>query len=118
VPLIQIDLDADLYERSGDQLGKGVHQAQLDTLDIPGDDLFQVFTPRPAGELRFDRGYGGVERQQLVLVRVTMVHMYPVATKRRFFEAVADRFEEAGVRREDILIAVTENGYEDWYAGS
>jgi hypothetical protein len=25
---------------------------------------------------------------------------------------------EAGVRREDILIAVTENGFEDWYAGS
>jgi hypothetical protein len=118
VPLIQIDLDRDLYERSGDQLGKGVHAAQLDTLDIPGDDLFQVFTPRPPGELRFDRGFGGVERQQLVLVRVTMVHMYPVATKRRFFEAVADRFEEVGVRREDILIAVTENGYEDWYAGS
>ena len=118
MPLIQIDLDNDLYERAGDQLGKGVHQAQLDTLDIPGDDLFQVFTPRPAGQLRFDRGYGGVERQQLVLVRVTMVHMYPVATKRRFFEAVADRFEEAGVRREDVLIAVTENGWEDWYAGS
>lgn len=118
MPLIQIDLDDDLYARAGDQLGKGVHQAQLDTLDIPGDDLFQVFTPRPAGQLRFDRGFGGVERQQLVLVRVTMVHMYPVATKRRFFEAVADRFEEAGVRREDVLIAVTENGWEDWYAGS
>lgn len=118
MPLIQIDLDRELYERAGDQLGKGVHQAQLDTLDIPGDDLFQVFTPRPEGELRFDRTFGGVDRQQLVLMRVTMVHMYSVATKRRFFEAVADRFAEAGVRREDILIAVTENGFEDWYAGS
>lgn len=118
MPLIQIDLDAELYERAGDQLSKGVHQAQLDALDIPRDDLFQVFTPRPPGELRFDRTFGGVDRRQLVLMRVTMVHMYSVATKRRFFEAVADRFAEAGVRREDILIAVTENGFEDWYAGS
>ncbi|SEP58002.1 hypothetical protein SAMN05421756_10143 [Microlunatus flavus] len=31
---------------------------------------------------------------------------------------MAERFAEAGVRREDILIAVTENGFEDWYAGS
>ncbi|SEP58023.1 hypothetical protein [Microlunatus flavus] len=84
MPLIQIDLDAELYERAGDQLSDAVHAAQLAALDIPGDDLFQVFTPRPKGELRFDRTFGGVDRQQLVLVRVTMVHMYPVATKRRF----------------------------------
>ena len=53
-----------------------------------------------------------------MLVRVTMVHMYPVATKRRFFEAVANRFAEVGVRREDVLMAVVENGFEDWYAGA
>ncbi len=117
MPLIQIDLDRDLYDSLGDQLSKAVHQAQLDALDIPSDDLFQVFTPHGPGELRFDSGYNGVDRQSLLLLRITMVHMYPAATKQRLYRAIVERFSDVGVRAEDILISVVENGYEDWYAG-
>ena len=117
MPLIQIDLDRDLFDSLGDELSKAVHQAQLDALDIPADDLFQVFTPHGPGELRFDPGYNGVDRQRLVLLRITMVHMYSVAAKQRLYEAVVERLGEAGVRPEDILISVVENGFEDWYAG-
>jgi hypothetical protein len=118
VPLIQIHLDRDLYDAQGDRLSELVHQAQIDALDIPANDRFQVFTPHGPGELRFDPGYGGVDRQNLVLVRITMVHMYSVATKQRLFRAIVERFGEAGVRPEDVLIAVVENGFEDWYAGT
>jgi hypothetical protein len=117
VPLIQIDLDRELFDTHGDQLSAAVHKAQIDALDIPSDDLFQVFTPHGPGELRFDPGYNGVDRQQLLLLRITMVHMYDLATKQRLFRAIVERFAEAGVRPEDILISVVENGVEDWYAG-
>jgi hypothetical protein len=117
VPLIQIDLDRELFDTLGDQLSAAVHKAQIDALDIPSDDLFQVFTPHGPGELRFDPGYNGVDRQQLLLLRITMVHMYDLATKQRLFRAIVERFAEAGVRPEDILISVVENGVEDWYAG-
>jgi Tautomerase enzyme len=117
VPLIQIDLDRELFDSLSDKLSDAVHQAQLDALGIPSDDLFQLFTPHGPGELRFDPSYNGVDRQRLVLLRITMVHMYPVATKQRLFRAIVERFAEAGVRAEDILISVVENGYEDWYAG-
>jgi Tautomerase enzyme len=46
-----------------------------------------------------------------------MVHMYSVETKQRLYHSIVERFGEAGVRAEDILISVVENGYEDWYAG-
>jgi hypothetical protein len=52
-----------------------------------------------------------------LLLRITMVHMYPAATKQRLYRAIVERFAAAGVRAEDILISVVENGYEDWYAG-
>jgi hypothetical protein len=117
VPLIQIDLDRELYDSLSDKLSDAVHQAQLDALGIPSDDLFQVFTPHGPGELRFDPSYNGVDRQRLVLLRITMVHMYPAATKQRLFRAIVERFADAGVRAEDILVSVVENGYEDWYAG-
>jgi Tautomerase enzyme len=117
VPLIQIDLDRELFDSLGDTLSAAIHQAQLDALDIPSDDLFQIFTPHGAGELRFDPGYNGVDRQRLLLLRITVVHMYSVATKQRLFRSIVERFVEAGVRAEDILISVVENGFEDWYAG-
>ncbi len=117
MPLIQIDLDRELFDTFGDQLSAAVHKAQIEALDIPSDDLFQVFTPHGARELRFDPGYNGVDRRRLVLLRITMVHMYDVETKKRLFRAIVERFGEAGVRAEDILISVVENGVEDWYAG-
>jgi hypothetical protein len=117
MPLIQIDLDRELFESHGDELSAAVHQAQLDVLDIPSDDFFQVLIPHGPGELRFSPGYNGVDRQSLLLLRITMVHLYSVATKQRLFAAIVKRFGEAGVRAEDILISVVENGFEDWYAG-
>ena len=47
-----------------------------------------------------------------------MVHMYPVATKQRLFRTLVEWFADVGVRAEDILISLIENGYEDWYSAS
>ena len=117
MPLIQVDLEAELYARTGDAIGEAVHQAQIEALGIPSDDRFQVFRAHAAGELKFDPGYNGVDRQNLVLIQVTAVHMYPVAVKRRFFEAVVAKLAPLGIRSEDVLISLVENGFEDWYAG-
>lgn len=118
MPLIQIDLDADLYDSLHEEMSAEIHQAQIDALGVPADDLFQVFRPHRPGELKFDPGYGGVDRQRLVLIRITMVHMYSVQTKRELFAAIVNRLSGIGVRPEDIVISVVENGFEDWYAGS
>lgn len=117
MPLIQVDLDRGLYEASSDVIGKAIHDAQIEALGIPADDRFQVFRPHESGELRFDPGYNGVDRRSLLLIQVTAVHMYPVAVKRKFFETVVAKLAPLGVRAEDVLISLVENGYEDWYAG-
>jgi hypothetical protein len=117
MPLVQVDLDQQLFDSSHAQLSRALHTAQIEALGVPEDDLFQVFTPHGAGQLKFDPGYNDVDRQQLLLVRMTMVHMYSVAQKQRLFAALRDKLGECGVRAEDILICVVENGFEDWYAG-
>jgi hypothetical protein len=43
--------------------------------------------------------------------------MYPTATKQAFFKTVVDKLEPLGIRPQDVLISLTENGFEDWYAG-
>ena len=80
---------------SHEEIGNAIHEAQIEALDIPADDRFQVFLPHDAGEIKFDPGYNGVDRRSLLVIRVIAVHMYGTATKRAFFKAVVDRLAAA-----------------------
>jgi hypothetical protein len=117
MPLVQVDLEQQLFDSSHAQISEALHTAQIEALAVPEDDLFQVFTPHSDGELKFDPGYNDVDRRQLLLVRMTMVHMYSVAQKQQLFAAIRDKLGACGIRAEDILVSVVENGFEDWYAG-
>jgi hypothetical protein len=112
-----VDLGRDVFDKSHEDIGNAIHDAQIEALGIPADDRFQIFQPHDAGELKFDPGYNGVDRRSLLVIRVTAVHMYPTATKQAFFKAVVDRLAPLGIRGQDVLISLTENGFEDWYAG-
>jgi hypothetical protein len=117
VPLIHVHLDREVFDKSSENIGNAIHDAQIEALGIPTDDRFQIFQPHDTGELKFDPGYNGVDRRSLMVIRVIAVHMYPVATKQAFFRAVVQKLEPLGIRPQDVLISLTENGYEDWYAG-
>ena len=117
MPLIQVHLNRDLFDARHEEIADAIHEAQIEALEIPADDRFQVFLPHDAGEIKFDPGYNGVERRSLLVIRVVAVHMYGTVTKKAFFKAVVDRLAALDVRPEDVLICLTENGGDDWYAG-
>jgi hypothetical protein len=117
VPLINVHLDRALFDKSHEDIGNALHDAQIEAFGIPADDRFQIFQPHDAGELKFDPGYNGVERRSLLVIRVVAVHMYSTATKQAFFSTVVAKLEPLGIRPQDVLISLTENGFEDWYAG-
>lgn len=117
MPLIEVDLERSLFEEKHTEISRAIHDAQIAALKIPADDLFQVFRPHDSHELKFDPTYNGVDRKSLLLIRITMVHIHSVETKRALYQAVVGRLADLGIRPEDILISVVENGFEDWYAG-
>ena len=59
----------------------------------------------------------GVDRSAVVFVQILMVRGYSTASKKATFAAIAEELEAVGVRPDDVFVAVTENGPEDWYAG-
>lgn len=118
MPMVQIDLRRDVFEEKGTAISKAIHAGLMEGLDMPEDDLFQIFRPHDDGEIVFSPDFAGVDRRDLVLLRITMVHMFPVDTKSRMYSALATHLEAAGVRHEDVLICVVEVGFEDWYAGT
>jgi hypothetical protein len=118
MPMIQVDLRRDLFEQKGEAISTAIHTGLIEGLDMPADDLFQIYRPHDEGELVFSPDFGGADRKDLVLIRVTMVHMFPADVKARMYQAVVRNLEAAGVRHDDVLICVVEVGFEDWYSGA
>jgi len=118
MPMVQVDLRRDVFETKGAAISQAIHAGLIEGLDMPADDLFQVFRPHDDGELVYSPDFGGADRKDLVLLRITMAHMFPVDTKRRMYKALVTRLEQAGVRHDDILVCVVEVGFDDWYVGA
>jgi hypothetical protein len=116
MPLVRIDLERSLLAKRS-EISDAIQQSFVEALGVVENDRFQVFQPRDAADLVADPTYNEVERRSLVLLQITAVHMYSPAQKRRLFEELARRLEPLGVRHEDLLICLVENGFEDWYAG-
>jgi hypothetical protein len=118
MPLVQVDLERGLAQRLGSQISDGIHQALVEALAMEPTDRFQIFRTHAADELVFDPTYNEVDRRQLVSIQILMVAMYDVRTKYALFDTIAERLRAVGVRPEDLLISVVENGVQDWYAGT
>jgi hypothetical protein len=116
MPYIQIELDEELYAAKRDEISAAIHAAQweLPELGIPQSDLFQIFRPRRRGEIVFDPTYNGVDRRSLIVLQVLLVRRHPVSQKRDLYANIVRKLGETGIRPEDILISITENGFEDW----
>ncbi|GAA1919298.1 hypothetical protein GCM10009775_09820 [Microbacterium aoyamense] len=119
MPLIQIDLERELFDAKRDEISSEIHAAQteIEELQIPEDDKFQIFRPHGPGEIVFDPTYNDLERRSLMVITVFMVNRYPVALKNRLFQNIVRRLATLGIRPEDILISNIQNGYEDWLPG-
>lgn len=117
MPLIEIDLPQAVFAEHHVGIGEAVQVAQFDALGVPMDDTFQIFRPHGSDELKFDPSYNQVDRQDLIVIRVTPVRIYSVEQKKALFTGMVTGIEALGIRREDILILINENSWEDWYAG-
>ena len=117
MPLVQVDMPRPMFEAYGKKMSEEIQEAFIEALDVNPADKFQIFRPRDEGEIIFNPTYGNVDRRNLVLVQILMVHRYSADLKRKLYRAMVTRLEGLGIRRDDILIAVAENGFEDWCAG-
>ena len=123
MPLIRIDLDetVSLEERSA-ILG-GVHAAVVDALEeVPDDDDFQIMTVHAPGELSFHPTYSGpdpaVQRDRIIFVQILIDQDKSREIKRRLYANIARELTAVGIKRDEIFVALSFNGPNDWWAGS
>lgn len=117
MPLVRIDLPDTTPVELRRAIGDAVHDGLVEGLGMPAEDRFQILRALPAQDFSFDPHFMGGTRRDVVFLQVLMVRGYSTEVKKATFAAIATRLEAAGVRPDDVFLAVTENGGEDWYVG-
>ncbi|WP_214322511.1 tautomerase family protein [Nonomuraea sediminis] len=121
MPFVRIDaLRAD--DKRLEALGRAVHDALVEAIGIPPDDLFQVLNGHdgPQRLFRYDDGYLGIHRDDdLVFIAITMRSGRTPAQKQSLYRTIADLAQQyAGTDPRNIFVTITENEPLDWSFGN
>ncbi len=120
MPLARIDLVAGKPAAYRRTIGEVVYDAMLVTLNVPKDDRFQVINEHPSENFVADETYLGIHRtRDCVMIHVTLRGGRTLDQKKAFYKAVVDGLHaKLNLRREDVLIILSENTQDDWSFGN
>lgn len=120
MPIVRIDMIAGRAAAGVAAIGQAVHQAMVECLNVPQRDRFQVITEHAPGRLIFNPDYLEVPRTAgIVLIQVFLSSGRDEAQKRAFYARAAQLLAAgAGMRPEDVTIALAENTRADWSFGN
>ena len=120
MPFVRIDaLRADRAKLDG--LGRAVHDALVEAIGIPADDLFQVLASHDGttGMFRYDPDYLGVHRDDgLVYIDITMRAGRTGDQKKALYARIAElAVKYAGTEPRNVFVTIHENQFADWSFG-
>ena len=99
---------------------QGIHEALVEGIGMPKDELFNLVTEYGDGEFFYDRSFNGIARSEnLIVVEITMRRGRSDAMKRDLYAAITRNLElTAAVSPKDVFIFMHENDYSDWSVGN
>ena len=119
MPLVRISLVKGKTAAYRRKLGDAIHNALVDTIDVPLADRFQLLTEHEPGDLIYDPGFLGIARSNdIVIVQITISAGRSLEQKRALFRRIADNLAALGLRREDAWINLIEVAKENWSFGN
>lgn len=98
---------------------EGIHQALIDAIGMPQDELFNIITGYQPDEFFFSKTFNGYRRSDKpVVIEITMRRGRSDAMKRALYHHIGQNLaDKAGVGLDDVFIFVHENDYSDWSVG-
>jgi len=101
------------------RLSEELHEALVESFEVPASDRFQVIHQHEVGELIFDRDYlGGPRSEDFVLIAITAGRIRDTATKRRFYRRLVERLSVApGIDPEDVMVVISTTQADEWSFG-
>jgi hypothetical protein len=117
MPLVRVDMHTPLADLRPD-MSSAIHSALVDGWEMPADDLFQIFRLHDEGDLFYSRTFPDAERTDIVFIQILAFTGYSPEVKQRGAALVVENLVALGIKRDNILIALSENGDGDWLAPS
>jgi 4-oxalocrotonate tautomerase len=119
MPLVRVSLRKGKSPSYLESIGEAVHRAMVETIAVPADDRFQIFTEHSVEELVYDPDYLGVKRSaDLVVIQITLNAGRTLEQKRALYDAIARNLAGGpGLRSEDVLVGLVEVPKENWSFG-
>jgi phenylpyruvate tautomerase PptA (4-oxalocrotonate tautomerase family) len=119
MPFLRISL---LKGKSPDYLralSESLHQAMVETFDVPPADRFQIIHQLGPEELVFHRSYlAGPRSDDFVLVAVTAGKPRTQRVRDTFFARAVELLgQNPGLRPEDVMIVITSSEPGEWSFG-
>jgi 4-oxalocrotonate tautomerase len=120
MPLVRISLMKGKPASYRRKVGDAVHQALVETINVPSKDRFQLITEHDAEDFVYDREYLGIERSRdLVMIQITLSFGRSLHLKRTLYRTLVERLAAAvQLRPEDVLVNLVETASENWSFGN
>jgi phenylpyruvate tautomerase PptA (4-oxalocrotonate tautomerase family) len=120
MPLVYISMLKGKSREYVRAISDGVHQAMVETYNVPAADRFQFIHQHERDEFVYDPDYLGVHRtDDAVFIHIIAGNWRDTPTKKALYRAIADRLSKApGLRREDVQVIISSNERADWSFGN
>ena len=119
MPFIRTCVHKDTPAAQRQSIVDGIHQALVDSIGMPADELFNLVTDYDAQQFFYSRTFNGITRSDaVVVIDITLRRGRSDAMKRALYAGIAQNLEQnAGVAPSDVFIFMHENDYSDWSVG-
>jgi hypothetical protein len=98
-------------------ISAALHKSLVDGLEMPDDDLFQIFTLHDDGELVFSRTFPEADRDDIIYIEVLASEGYTPETKNAMYAQMVKNTTALGIRQDTLLISIVEiNGRANWHS--
>ena len=107
MPHARIDMHEALRPRMA-EMSAAILEGMVTGLDMPADDLFQVFRLHQPGELVFSRTHPrDRDRTDIVFIEILASPNYSPEQMQRGLSAIAAELAKIGIKRDNLLLMVT-----------
>ncbi len=120
MPLVRIALRDHYQEAIRQAISDAVHQAMVETINIPTNDRFQIISSHKPDELIADSTYLDVDRSgDVIFIQITLNVGRTIEMKQALYKRMAELVStQAAIRAEDIIINMIEVPKENWSFGN
>ena len=120
MPLVRVAVRQGNTEAYRAAIEEGIHRAMVETIDVPPDDRFQIWSQHSPTELIFDGSYLGIERGEgFLVIQIFLNSGRSLEKKRALYRKIADNLaRDPGIRPQDVLVNLVEVTKENWSFGN